>query len=93
MTIGAGGEALRHHIRAEIGVGRRHARQQRFQRRAVLHQRQFGMCAHEIGDLVALHHRAGDVAGAHVAGELARNDARAARFPYPNCRRSGDAGP
>ena len=59
--IGAGGEAPRHHIGAEIGIGRCHARQQQFQWRAVFHQRQFGMRAHHVGDFIARHHGAGIV--------------------------------
>ena len=52
----AGGERIANHVGAEVSIGGRHARQQRFDRLAVLHERELGIPAHDVGDVVAGHH-------------------------------------
>jgi hypothetical protein len=60
--IGAGVERGLDRVGAKIGIGRDHARQQRFERLAGFHQRQLGHALDHLADIVANHHRAGDVA-------------------------------
>ncbi len=76
--IGAGVERRLDRVGAEIGVGRHHARQQRFERLAGFHQRQFRHALDDLADIVADHDAAGNVAQAEIAG-LAAHRARAAR--------------
>ena len=91
--IGPGGKSLCHDVSAEVGIGRRHARQQRLQRRAVLHQWQFGVRAHDIGDLVTQHNGTGVIRAIPIGGMLADDPRRTHRVCRPHIGDDPDAAP
>ena len=62
----AGVERAADDIRTQVRIGGRHARQDRFERLSALHDRQFGLLAHDVGDIVAAHDRATHVAETRV---------------------------
>src|SRR5262245_3707830 len=75
-----GCQGLSHHVGAEVGVGRCHARQDRFERRAGFKQPQFRHRAHEIAYIIAGDYRDPYIPDSQFPAELTNGTRRRARI-------------